>query len=68
MQKNRPKQVKPPLGVLPRENWLRIRYLDLLDAITRYEASELSAKREWIVELLSVYDELEEIYNGKSTN
>lgn len=58
---------KPPLGLLPKTNWLRLRYLDILDTITRYEAQGYVPKREWLVELLEVYDKLEEENNGKSS-
>ena len=59
---------KPPLGVIPKTQWLWLRYCDLLEAITRYASEGIIASPEWIDEMKSIQSQLEGTEYGKSTN
>jgi len=41
---------KPPLGIIPREKWLLLRFEDLQRAITEYTQAGLIVRIEWIDE------------------
>jgi hypothetical protein len=42
---------KPPLGVMPKDIWEEKRYIDLLEAISRYIEANKQPPYEWIDEL-----------------
>lgn len=69
---NHPKRVvykKPPLGVIPKKQWMWLRYLELLNAITRYSNESKVAKKEWIEELEEIRGLLEDTdYGNKTTD
>lgn len=51
--------IKPPLGIEPKDIWIKKRFQDLKDAISRYNNASLEIPMEWIDE----YNELLKIVN-----
>ena len=42
---------KPPLGLMPRDIWNRIRISDIFEAMVRYSQNNKPSPLEWIEEL-----------------
>ncbi len=49
---------KPPLGVMPRRDWLSARYVDLGNAIRRYAASGHRISPDWVLEVVDIEEQL----------
>ena len=42
--------IKPPLGIMPKELWVRQRNIELGEAIIRYHEAGLDVPPQWIIE------------------
>lgn len=61
--------LKPPLGLTPKKQWIWLRYIEILEAITRYASENKVANKEWIEELEEIRALLEDTdYGNKTTD
>jgi len=54
-------QIKPPLGLCPKVEWMRERVRSILFAMNRYSDGNLDIPRAWAFELLDLTDEIESL-------
>lgn len=51
------KEEKPPIGLTPRFVWLKMRKIDIEDAVRRYVKANREVPIEWIKEYFDILDE-----------
>ena len=55
---------KPPIGLRPKEIWLRMREGEIMEAMRRYRKADKDIPVGWIDELLAIDNALDDIKEG----